>query len=271
MKERKREWLTTGQAAKLCSVTSDTILKWIRKGRLPAKRTAGGHFRVARGDLDPLTTPVVTGEFPVHDSRPPAPTPLRCWEYMGGRDGVREECTQCAAYRLRAGSCFEMARMGMEDELGRHMCVTACHDCVYYRRVMNIATPVLFITRDEALVEGIRTDDPGRITVTVVRDGYEASATLLETRPAFVVVDEDVVRAGEERLVENLARDRRLPGLKIILALSSARTKRKGCGPEHDGVACSIKKPFAMQDIVDVIERFPVEPLPPREPDSDGS
>ena len=268
MNDQNREWLTTGQAAKLCSVTSDTILKWIRKGRLTAKRTAGGHFRVARTDLDSLTTPVVSGEFPARESRPPSPTPLRCWEYMGGRNGVSEECKQCAAYRLRAGSCFEMARMGMEGELGRRMCATSCHDCVYYRRVMNIATPVLFITRDEALVEGLRADDPQGVAATIVRDGYEASATILETRPAFVVVDEDVIRA-EERIVENLAGDPRLPGLKIILALSSGRAKRKGCAQNRDGVVCTIPKPFELQDVVEIIDRFPVEPLPPRDLGSD--
>ena len=46
--------LTTGQAARLCSVTPDTVLKWIKKGRLRGVRTAGGHYRIERRLLDPL-------------------------------------------------------------------------------------------------------------------------------------------------------------------------------------------------------------------------
>ncbi len=46
MPANKSNLLTTGQAAKLCEVTPDTVLKWIRKGRLRGGRTAGGHFRI---------------------------------------------------------------------------------------------------------------------------------------------------------------------------------------------------------------------------------
>ena len=43
--------LTTGKAARLCSVKPDTVLKWIKKGVLPATRTVGGHYRVEEQDL----------------------------------------------------------------------------------------------------------------------------------------------------------------------------------------------------------------------------
>ena len=54
MSAEKAGLLTTGQAAKLCAVTPDTVLKWIKKGRLEATRTAGGHYRVALPDLEPF-------------------------------------------------------------------------------------------------------------------------------------------------------------------------------------------------------------------------
>ena len=43
--------LTAGKAALLCSVKPDTVLKWIKKGRLPAIRTVGGHYRVEERDV----------------------------------------------------------------------------------------------------------------------------------------------------------------------------------------------------------------------------
>jgi excisionase family DNA binding protein len=39
-------YLTTFEAAKLISVTPDSILKWIKSGKLAAFRTPGGHYRI---------------------------------------------------------------------------------------------------------------------------------------------------------------------------------------------------------------------------------
>jgi len=37
-----QDMVSTGQAAKLCSVTPDTILKWIKNNKIEAVQTAGG-------------------------------------------------------------------------------------------------------------------------------------------------------------------------------------------------------------------------------------
>ena len=42
------EYLTTSQAAKICDVTRFTILNWIKKGKLLAVSTLGGHQRIPR-------------------------------------------------------------------------------------------------------------------------------------------------------------------------------------------------------------------------------
>ena len=75
-------FLSTGQAARLYSVTPDAVLKWIRSGRLPARRTAGGHHRIASQDLQSFVS-----ERPVSRPAlvPSAPhRPFRyCWEHNG--------------------------------------------------------------------------------------------------------------------------------------------------------------------------------------------
>jgi excisionase family DNA binding protein len=43
--------LTTGQAARYCLVSPDTIVKWIKAENLPAQRTIGGQFRIFVNDL----------------------------------------------------------------------------------------------------------------------------------------------------------------------------------------------------------------------------
>ena len=83
MPEDKSNLLTTGQAAKLCSVTPDTILKWLKRGRLNGVRTAGGHYRIERRasagpdlaevrvTVRPLGRPAGSGET----AEPPSPDP----------------------------------------------------------------------------------------------------------------------------------------------------------------------------------------------------
>ena len=44
--------LTTFEAAKLCNVSYNTIKNWIKRGLLEAYRTAGGHLRINREELE---------------------------------------------------------------------------------------------------------------------------------------------------------------------------------------------------------------------------
>ncbi len=46
------ELLNTRDIAQMYRVTSATVLNWIRAGKLKAYATPGGHYRVAREDLD---------------------------------------------------------------------------------------------------------------------------------------------------------------------------------------------------------------------------
>ena len=53
MEKRFEEWcpghITTGVAAECCGVSKTTVLRWIKKGRLPAFRLPEGHYRIQRG------------------------------------------------------------------------------------------------------------------------------------------------------------------------------------------------------------------------------
>jgi two-component system OmpR family response regulator len=43
--------ITTGQAAEYCHVTRATVVNWIKKGKLKAYTTPGGHFRIPVPDF----------------------------------------------------------------------------------------------------------------------------------------------------------------------------------------------------------------------------
>jgi excisionase family DNA binding protein len=64
--------LTTHAAAKLCRVTASTLIRWIEDGRLRAYRTAGGHRRIRRADLEEFCSRQgipIDGRFPNENTR----------------------------------------------------------------------------------------------------------------------------------------------------------------------------------------------------------
>lgn len=252
--------LTTGQAAKLCDVTPDTILKWIRKGRLSAARTAGGHFRVDLRDLQPHIPPGRL-ENRSAETPPPFPGKLRCWELLSDKGVVREACKGCVVYRVRAAGCFLMADLEQDIGHARRFCQSSCQDCVYYRRVKGLATNVLVITLDQHLIQGLATEQHDSIAIRFARNAYDASAIIQDFRPAFAVVDEQLLATSHSGLLESLAGDPRVPGLKIILVSAPSRRQRSSERAKDHLIASVIERPFSLRQIADVISSFPVDSL----------
>jgi len=115
--------LTTGQAAELCSVTPDAVLKWIKAGKLTASRTAGGHYRIDPADLERLGLLPVQGEY------------RYCWEHRAKGGDIDPVCHTCLVYRARAERCYEVAAVEGASPGGHNCCPEACEDCEFYKRV----------------------------------------------------------------------------------------------------------------------------------------
>ncbi len=256
------ELLTTGQAAKLCSVTPDTVLKWIKKGRLSATRTAGGHFRVAKEDLRPFMafrTRAQSHEGPA----PASPSGLRgdggeelhCWDFLS-RDGeILEDCKQCVVYRVRATRCFLLAGMETLEGHARHFCAGSCEDCVYYRRVQGSATQVLFISDDEEVAERLDCLDGEGFVLRVARNGYEASAILNDYRPAAIIVDVETHPDLGDRLLDSMAADPRISGIPITLAVAPGSLPEGAEGKVHRLVKAVMEKPQVCRNLAAVVNR----------------
>jgi excisionase family DNA binding protein len=249
-----RQLFTTGEVARRCAVKPDTILKWIKKGRLRASRTLGGHFRVDERDLLPL----LTKACPADETTPPKPSllshPLRCWEYMS--EDLREECRNCVVYRVRATWCFRLATAMRNAGHAKRFCAGACQECPYHRHVHGQSTNVLVVTRDERLIQDLARRESGRITFRFARSAYDASAVVSVFRPAYAVVDENLLDNGEPGLLESLVSDPRSPGLRVLLGV------RRGMGHTRStkvSLAGTIEEPFTPEEIAALVARCPVE------------
>ncbi len=214
--------LSTGEVAKLCGVTPDAVLKWIKKGKLPATRTAGGHYRVSREDCAALGLIDSNGDQPATASsgRPDKErVPQRCWEYFGQRGAPPETCRNCLVYQARVQYCYKLAELGESTGHRHDFCRNNCLECPFYRACQGMATTVLVVTRDDGLTRRLgKQADASKVTLRFARSGYE-SATLIGTfRPAVVVMDSDLAEVREGGLLESIVRDDRIPGVRVFVA-----------------------------------------------------
>lgn len=255
--------LTTGQAARLCGVKPDTVLKWINSGKVRAVRTGGGHWRISLSELCGFLHRPCQDLLPQRQESPVASRALHCWEYLSDQGAIRNGCKKCIVYRSQAYWCFRLAQVDAEIGHSKLFCQQPCDDCAYYRRVNALPTHVLVVTTDEHVVHGLAGKGRPDIVFCFARNGYEASAAISDFHPAFVVLDQDSVRAETASLLECLSCDPRAPGLKAILATHSRAARHGAALPGN--VVSVIEKPFDLSQIVAVIESFPVEKLSPEE------
>jgi excisionase family DNA binding protein len=117
---------STGQAARYCYVTADTILNWINSGSLTAQRTVGGQYRIRSRDLltfmrdHEMSTDLLESEYGI---RP------HCWEFHCKGD-ADARCLRCLAYRSGAVNCFALRNVLPDEERLN----ASCEECDYYRR-----------------------------------------------------------------------------------------------------------------------------------------
>lgn len=265
MSPKKADLLTTGQAAKLCAVTPDTVLKWIKKGKLKASRTAGGHYRVALPDLEPFLA-----EFGQKTTRKEAgPAPIRvepvntanetdgeevpCWDYLATNGELNEACRNCVVYRVRATRCFLMA--GLDSDVGHagEFCEGSCEDCVYYQRLKGGSAQVLFVTADQTLENQIECLDEKSVILRFARNGYEASALIQEFRPEMIILDLEGLPDQGFTMLDSIAADPRLPHVRVILVVPPGSLERILQRPRHRLVVSVLEKPQVCGHIADIV------------------
>ncbi len=253
------QYITTGKAARRCSVQPDTVLKWVKKGRLPAIRTLGGHYRIDERDLVRFTG--------MREAGGPGPLPvlqaekriLHCWEYLS--KDLRAKCKSCIVYRVRASICFQL-RLAMHGSgHNKAFCKDFCQDCPYCRRVHGMPTNVLVITRNEQLIQHLSQRPDEHLVLRYARSGYDSSAVLAVFRPALAVVDVRLLEGHceNEDLVGALNSDERAKGMRVVISVPADGI----CAGLPDACEAGIiPEPLSSADLLRWANRGEVETIP---------
>lgn len=242
------DYLTTGQAAHRCSVSPDTVLKWIHAGLLPARQTAGGHHRINERDLYRLLRPRKSpSEHSVDYS---GRRPFRyCWEY-NGKGKLLDTCKVCSVYQMRARRCYEVARVAPDVSPSKRFCNVSCKDCGYYRLVEGQGINVLVITDSVELTRTLRRNaDKAPFNLEFADCEYVCSSVVAQFRPDFAILDCSMGRQESRDITHHLGQDPRVPFVRVVLAGDDEQFPEE-C--EKD-VFARIEKPFDIKDISECI------------------
>lgn len=250
---RKPEYLTTTEAAKILGVAPDTVLKWVKAGKIKSRRTLGGHFRIPNDELALFATGPGTKVDTERLSTQPAAHQY-CWEFLAAGAEVKEECRDCITFRSRARRCYELKDLPGDMGCLNLMCGVECSECDYYRMVHGQGLNVIALANTGKLISDIQGSG--------VRDGidirfataeYETASLIQGFRPDYIVVDCAFGKRRTADICSSLFADIRIPVPRIILS-SKIRKIEDYCDREVFGW---IRKPFSLQQLKECIRGVP--------------
>jgi excisionase family DNA binding protein len=246
---KQKDFLTTTQAAQLLSVSPDTVLKWVKAGKIESTRTLGGHFRIPRTALD-LPNPELDNEIVTLDDTQHYSTYQYCWEYIARGGTMKSECKDCLTYRSRSRRCYELR--DLPEGLGclRVYCKSSCADCDYYKMINGQDLNVILLSESGRLMrdwqQGMVVDD---LQIKVIENEYDCASVVQEFRPDYIVIDCALGKRRTASICTHLFNDARIPVVRIILA-SKTRQLKEYCDKEVCGW---ITKPFSIRQLKDCI------------------
>ena len=250
---KDKDFLTTTQAARLLCVSPDTVLKWVKAGKVKSYRTLGGHFRIPISELDIPTAETFDGPAAAPDY-PEAISHLYCWEYLAGGGEIKRECKDCVTYRSRARRCYELKDLPGSMGCLNLLCDTECTNCEYYKVVSGQGINVLLLTKSKKLLTDMEAaDGHNGIHIEVAESEYESAVIIQNFRPDYIVVDCALGRRRTSEVCTSLFSDIRIPVPRVILSSRTSLT-RDYCDQEVFGW---IRKPFTLSELRHCIRGVP--------------
>lgn len=249
-KYKGKDYLTTTEAAKLLSVSPDTVLKWVRAGKVNSYRTLGGHFRIPVSELNIPKSSQKSPAAKTPEDKELSPVHQYCWEYLAGGGEIDPKCKDCITFRSRAQRCYELKDLPGEFGCLNLMCDTNCAECDYYNLVFGQRQKVLIVSQSKRLVrDGDESKWSRRFDVRLVDNEYEAAVTIQEFRPDYVVVDCSFGQQKTTAICDHLFNDIRIPVVRIILS-SKSKDIEDYCDRD---VFAWLQRPFTIAQLHDCI------------------
>jgi len=241
-------FVSTGKASKLFSVTPDTVLKWIKQNKLPANKTAGGHYRIS---LEVISSFLQFQEKKTLHLDRVSEKLMHCWEFFAENRKVKLGCTSCLVFRAQALKCFEMHHIPQNMGFKGGISASSCKSCAYYNYHEARPFKVLVITDNPACKEHLtRQPESPRMQLHFVSCEYDSSLVVDWFRPDFVVVDCTMQQAKCQELCHHLSTDPRIPNTTIILATPPRRQALSFPG------AIRIRHPISLNELETHLNRM---------------
>ena len=136
-----KTYYTTSQAAEILAVSPDTVLKWVRAGKIASYKTPGGHSRIPIEAVTALLPSKTEHELPI-ESADLSQSFRYCWDFNAGANGVSDECLNCIAYKSRARRCYEMRNIPEQFGHLKLSWKSIPKDGIQYRLDSKLLTPM---------------------------------------------------------------------------------------------------------------------------------
>lgn len=246
-----KQILTTTEAAKMLFVAPDTVLKWVKAGKIKSYRTPGGHSRIP---IDSVTA-LLTEQH--NDIVRPEPKSERsyqyCWQYPAAGKKNQNDCSDCLSYICRVKRCYQLRNM--IDGIGciRIGCDVLCEVCDYYKTVSGQVLSVVIMSENRrTLYDRSKLNFNPDMKIEFVEDEYECSFLIEKFRPDYIIIDYSMEHNRIWAFCKHLVDDPRLPFARIIFT-SEGMDEPIFCAKEIFGW---IKKPLSVENIREYIHRM---------------
>ena len=246
----KKLFLTTTEAATMLFVAPDTVLKWVKAGKIKSYRAPGGHSRIPLESVTALLAEQNGDDFWLEPKS--HKSYQYCWQQLDPDSKIKDDCKKCLNYIYRTERCYKLRKSS--DGIGciRIGCDMSCEECDYYKLVCDQVLNVLIMSESrKTLSDRPKPNFIQDMKIEFVADEYECSYIIEKFRADYFMID---LALGLKRIwtfCRHLYNDPRIPFARIILT-SENMYINNFCDKEIFGW---IKKPLSVENIKEYIHR----------------